>query len=196
MGWTSYHLERGQAGNEFKKMLTWESETAKNELVQGAFNGFKEYYAAVKTTIKATGETYTWAFVAMINWYRGYENFCYKDMDETMGPNIRNCPLSILKLLTPTEQIAGMTGNARKYAKQWRIACWETALQKKNFKNGDIIKFPAKISFRNGEERDIFYVEKVGRRMRFKAYDVVRKTAFGYYKLPTNIVRQMELIHA
>ena|ERR1035437_1619340 len=144
MGWTSYHLERGQAGNELKKMLTWENESSKNELVQGAFTSFREYYAAVKTTIKATGETYTWAFVAMVNWTRDDYNFSYKDLDETMGPNISNCPLSILKLLTPTEQIKMITGNARQYAKSWRIRCWENVLAKLDLKkitNGSIVKF-------------------------------------------------------
>lgn len=196
MGWTSYHLERGQAKNEFVRMLTWETETAKNEFVQGAFTSFNEFYAAVKTTIKATGQSYTWAFAAMIRWDRSYHNFCYKDMDETVGPNIANCPVSILALLTPTEEIVKLSGHGSTYAKAWRIRCWENAFAKKNFKHGDIVKFPANITFTNGEERSLFFVEKVGRRTRYKAYDAVRKTAFGYYKLPSNIVRQMELVPA
>ena len=48
--------------------------------------------------------------------------FCYKDMDETMGPFYYDCPTSILKLLTPTEN---------ETANKWRTACYEKHEKKK-----------------------------------------------------------------
>ena len=44
------------------------------------------------------------------------ENFCYKDMCESMGPNRADCPESILKLLTATDN---------QNAINWRKKCWD-----------------------------------------------------------------------
>ena len=45
-------------------------------------------------------------------------NFGFKDMDETCGPYLVDCPLYILDLLSPTED---------EYAIKWRNACRERA---------------------------------------------------------------------
>lgn len=49
--------------------------------------------------------------------------FCYKDMDETMGPFYYDCPMSILKLLTPTKN---------ETANKWRNTCYEKHAKKQN----------------------------------------------------------------
>ena len=49
------------------------------------------------------------------------EEFSYKDMDETCGPNYWDCPLSILKLLTPT---------TNENAMDWRKRCYVQAKMK------------------------------------------------------------------
>ena len=52
---------------------------------------------------------------------REYYNFGYKDMDESMGPCERECPVSILKLLSARDD---------KWAIEWRAACRENAAKK------------------------------------------------------------------
>lgn len=62
-------------------------------------------------------------------------NFSYKDMDETMGPNYYDCPASILKLLTPTEN---------ETAKIWRERCVLHAQAQRIIKNcpvGTILEY-------------------------------------------------------
>lgn len=156
MGWTYTSMDKGQAGDYFKNMLNWETETASNKLLRGAFKGFREYYGAVETTIKATGEKRVWAFTAMIDWRKNdYNNFGYKDMDETMGPYMFNCPKTILDLLTPTDN---------EYANKWRNSNWERINNTLKVKDGDIIKLKNPIRFRGGQELDTFRVEKKGRK--------------------------------
>lgn len=48
--------------------------------------------------------------------------FYYKDIDEWMGPYHYDCPMSILKLLSPTEN---------ENANKWRTACYEKHEKKK-----------------------------------------------------------------
>lgn len=52
---------------------------------------------------------------------REYYNFGYKDMDESMGPCERECPVSILNLLSARDD---------KWAIEWRAACRENAAKK------------------------------------------------------------------
>jgi len=173
MGWTYTHLDKGQALNYFKELCTYQRENFKSEFIQGAFTSFRRFYAAVRHTHVDTGKTEVWCFVAMVDWQRhDHHNFGYKDMCDTMGPNIADCPESILKLLSPTEQITDSRDKDGSYAwaKNWRIRCWESVLSKKQtkkIKDGDTIKLEFPLSFRNGEKRDTFYVKKIGKRLKF-----------------------------
>ena len=54
---------------------------------------------------------------------KDYYNFAYKDMDESYGPCQCDCPKGILDLLSPTEN---------EYALQWRKACYENIVKKRN----------------------------------------------------------------
>ena len=45
-------------------------------------------------------------------------NFCFKVMDETMGPYESRCPESVLRLLSP--RVVGVN----EYADDWRARCW------------------------------------------------------------------------
>jgi hypothetical protein len=175
MGWTTTHVEKGQAGEYMKKLFVGDNDVSKLELLQGAFVGWSEYYAAVKRTIKSTGESYVFAVAVMVHYYpHDHHNFGYKDMDESMGPNIAQCPESILKLLSPSETVDKICGYTHKYAKDWRVRCWENVLRKKTQKaltNGAIIKFSAPIKFTNGETRDTFAILKQGHKTKFCAYN-------------------------
>ena len=68
------------------------------------------YYAAVRK--ESTGDVF--AAVTLTSSDKDF-NFGYKGMDESCGPNECKCPLSILKLLTPTEY---------EWAQQWRQHCY------------------------------------------------------------------------
>lgn len=72
------------------------------------------FYAAVETVNKETGNRRVWAAVIKVTHTRGDYGFCYKDMDESMGPCEANCPAKILDLLTPTDS---------EYANEWRARC-------------------------------------------------------------------------
>lgn len=72
------------------------------------------FYAAVETVNKETGERHVWAAVIKVMHTRGDYGFCYKDMDETMGPCEAHCPTKVLDLLTPTDN---------ENANEWRARC-------------------------------------------------------------------------
>ena len=78
------------------------------------------YFAAVQD--ESTKET--WAAIILTQTQNG--EFFYKDMDETVGPYNYNCPESILKLLSPTEN---------KLANEWREKCYEYHKQQAEKKN-------------------------------------------------------------
>lgn len=78
------------------------------------------YYAAVKNI--STNEV--WAAIFLTSTCRDdIFNFGYKDMDETEGPYKCECPVSILKLLTPTDN---------ENADHWRKQCWENSCKRKS----------------------------------------------------------------
>jgi len=134
------------------------------EVLKSSFVG-STYYAAIK--IQQAGKTsaqtsieFTIAAVVKTSCSQG--EFCYKSMDETMGPYFRQCPASILKLLTPLEeleQLGVVVGLSLSYASEWREKCLKHAESKKQrarLKNGDRIKLPYPVRFDGGLECDTF----------------------------------------
>lgn len=123
MGWTCTHKPKGQKITDFfvsHGTLRWSNDSPwVYTILDGALVKLSEFYAAVEKVHKETGERQVWAAVIMVKMFKedrsGY-NICYKDMDETVGPYISNCPERILKLLSPTEN---------EYANSWRKCCWE-----------------------------------------------------------------------
>lgn len=102
------------------------------------------YYAAIRITKKRTGEDknhhpvyrdlseseqYVFGIVCLTSVRDG--EFQYKLMDEFAGPVQTECPVSILKLLSPIEELKTkmdeyMTDFAFAYAEKWRKACEES----------------------------------------------------------------------
>lgn len=124
MGWTSTHKPKGQKLTEFfinHGTLRWTPDGIHPytyKVLDSAFVNLTEYYAAVEQVHNETGERRVWAAVFMIKLFKedNYgHNICYKDMDESMGPNISRCPERVLKLLTPTKY---------EHANEWRARCW------------------------------------------------------------------------
>ena len=138
MGWTSYHATNYKNGRIDRKA---ECDAYFMEgLNKGNYNVKKSamvgsvYYAAIETLKRSAGkdengdtikkdipenERTTWAAVFLTSVdNKDYFNFYYKDMSEDMAPYDRKCPVSILRLLSPTES---------EYAIEWRKACYENA---------------------------------------------------------------------
>ena len=148
MGWTSYQAtcyKNGKIDRKAECDSIYNSDMvggANNEVI-GKFTVLKSvmvgsvYYAAVQKTKFATAEepetskVFAGICLTSVN-NKDYDNFSYKDMDESCGPCYCDCPASILNLLTTTES---------KFAIEWRKECWET-IEKKKMKriNPDSLK--------------------------------------------------------
>jgi len=76
------------------------------------------YYGAIKK--ESTGEIFGSVILTSKN---GSYNFGYKSMDESYGPYESKCPLSILNILTPTDNES---------ANRWRQRCRDYHEQKKS----------------------------------------------------------------
>ena len=133
MGWTEYratHFKNGVIDRKAEIDSLWNGEKCK--LLKSSMVG-NVYYGAVKKI--ETEEVFA---VIFLTHTRQNFWFSYKDMDETAGPFNYDCPVSILKLLTPTKY---------ENAKEWRKKCYEYHNKRKENKTistlpiGSIIKF-------------------------------------------------------
>lgn len=122
MGWTYYnatHYKNGKVDRkaEMDDLFNWSDPDAHMScaVLKSAMVG-STYYAAVRSENSATGYDEIAAVICLTHVdSKSYCNFGYKDMDETMGPFKYGCPKSILKLLSPTDNVT---------ANDWRQECW------------------------------------------------------------------------
>lgn len=138
MGWTWYRAEHYK-GNKIDRKAECDAYFMEGlnrghyEVLKSAMVG-KVYYAAVKGLKKYIGkneyenipeeEQRVFAVVFLTGTdMREYFNFGYKDMDETVEPCYYDCPKSILKLLTKTDNESAL---------MWRKKCYKTHEDKKN----------------------------------------------------------------
>ena len=124
MGWTSYHATFYKNGTvdrkaEIDNMWNYDS-SKKFKVLKSSMKG-SIYYGAIQREEKV----FAVIFLTSVS-NKDYYNFSYKDMDETMIPYAYDCPISILKLLTETDN---------EYANEWRKKCYENHEQKKAEKN-------------------------------------------------------------
>jgi len=173
MGW-DYYPKPDNVRQDLDDNRTWTSERGTYRVLKSAIVRMREYYAAVEFIDKAGSRT-VFCSVAMLDFRprdpEGY-TFGKKDMDETMGPNIDNCPAAILDLLTEPEN---------DWARDWRIRCRAKITARQNrprLVDGARIKLAEAVHFRNGTKRDTFTVEKQFRTVRFRGEDG------GYYRFP------------
>lgn len=121
MGWTSYHANhyKGKINRKYECDKLW-TQTEHNgypelKVLKSAMRG-STYYAAVQVSRKGVVEgVFGVVTLTSVN-SKDYCNFSYKEMDESAGPYESDCPDTILKLLTPTDN---------KYALEWRERCRE-----------------------------------------------------------------------
>ena len=122
MGWTSYnatHYKKGKIDRIAEVKSLFEGE--ENYKVLKASSVGSTVYMAIEKEVDGEKIVFGAVYLTSIN-MKDYYNFSYKDIDETSGPCERECPESILKLLTPTDS---------KWANEWRNACWENIRKKK-----------------------------------------------------------------
>lgn len=113
MGWSFHYGVPASPKDELDKLLTWTSENGnQHRVLKSAFVG-STYYAAVETAVAGGGRS-VWAAVCLTKTDRRKDEWGHKDMSEDMGPVESKCPMSILKLLTPTKS---------DYANEWRKRC-------------------------------------------------------------------------
>ena len=142
MGWTEYHATHYKANGSVDRKMECDAYFMEG-LNRGHFKVLKScikgkiYYAAVQSLKRFDGKNeageyvYTpiengpvWAAIFIVETNsKDYYNFAYKDMDETMGPLYNDCPESILKLLSETDN---------ELALAWRKACREEQKIRKN----------------------------------------------------------------
>lgn len=154
MGWTSYHAnyyKKNGTVDRKKEMDAYFLEglnAGMYEVVKSAMVG-STYYAAVKQIQRSVigedgkynrvdipeAEQETFGMVMLTKTdMKDYYNIYYKDISEDMGPYESKCPVSIIKLLSPT---------TNEYAMAWRQRCLDNAKTKdvKNLPVGTIIEF-------------------------------------------------------
>ena len=136
MGWTSYHREKDAESNRehFAAMFDKHYEIIADGTVDSVF------YAAVCD--HRTGEVS--AFIALIRWTQGADNFAYKGFGEASLPFYYKAPAKVLDALTPT---------TNEYALEWRAACRlhheQHAFLRKLLKPGTKIRLRDPLTFNN-----------------------------------------------
>lgn len=173
MGW-DYHNElapydrraicRRQIGNGYK-------------VVKDAVVG-TTYYAAVKSP--HDGKVNAVIILTKID-NNSWCNFGMKFMDEEMAPFARNCPRSVLDVLSPTDN---------EYAIEWRQGCLDNLASKKDTTLKDApVGTKLKVTLKNGEERTVV---KMAPGYQFKTWWLL--VAGGMSYIPKNRVEKAEVI--
>ena len=137
MGWTSYHATRFKEVNRGRKSTMtvdvkremdeeifrgWKTSDGNCKLIKSAMYG-STYYGAIQKTNNNTKESEVFAVIVLTSVESNkFFNLSYKDMDETEHPFYYDCPESILKLLTPTDN---------ENANIWREKCRKRNKDKK-----------------------------------------------------------------
>lgn len=128
MGWTwqcaKFYDRKGNIDRkaECDDLYTWNNEETgdKCRVLKSVMVGATWYGACERT--RPGQEPYVFAGVCLTSVdSHEYCNFGYKDMDESMGPCERDCPISILNRLSPRDD---------EWALEWRTACRENAVKK------------------------------------------------------------------
>lgn len=192
MGWTSQRAifykngtvdRKAEMDNYFKEEDSangkYRYKTLKSAMVGST------YYAAIEKINNETKEREVFALICLTSVNMSdYFNFSYKDMDETMGPSERKCPIGILNLLTPTNY---------QWANEWREDCRKYHAQKNELvrldqhgKKGGKIGFTPKYDLGSGinagEEFILFWEDSWDRRKKGFWTD-------GCYRYPKSLLQ-------
>jgi hypothetical protein len=116
-------------------------------------------YMAVKSTDKASGETYVFAAVILISNTKKH-GFGYKSMDESVGPCQCDCPDRIMRLLTPIAELPNPG-----HAADWRARVADRKAEKRrqrqrrnSLRIGSTVTLQSAVRFHGGATASSFCV--------------------------------------
>jgi hypothetical protein len=160
MGWT--FMQKPYQGTRvyMDSLATFEDTEKTSRVLRSSIVNRTEYYAAVEVTPKDGKPVYVYCLVAMLKHVpkdRDGYTFGYKDMSDSMGPYLYNCPKAILDLLT--------LEGANEYALQWRDKCRERLKLRETNKHilstdGALFRLAEPITFSDGVTRETFRVQR------------------------------------
>lgn len=164
MGWTCTNIPSFYASKRDyidKRLCTWDNAESSAKVLKSSMVG-STYYGAIEKIDKATSERIVFAAVVLTQTHPRASDglkFCYKDMDETVGPCYYDCPAGILDLLTPTTY---------EYAISWRQTCRDrrktaSAAKKQKPKIGQRFRLAEPIKFADGLTLSDFLMTTVPR---------------------------------
>lgn len=106
------------------------------------------YYAAVKHGNDIFG--------SIAKTYRDQGELVFKLQGEDEGPYYTDCPVTILRLLTPTNS---------EYANEWRDNCWERIKQRKQLNQAQKDHNLVRVTVYTGDKIDVRYDDDYGKWM-------------------------------
>ena len=160
MGWTCYYNPPRDEKAEIERLVTHEDEDRAMRPIFTTRKGSVWYLAVEVTDKTGQADTYGYSadslgrhvFAAVILTRKTGGEWCYKDMEESMGPCEATAPQKLLDLLSPTD---------REHALKWRTRCVANAkLTSRKIDHGDTIRLAEPLSFSDGIERQTFKVLK------------------------------------
>lgn len=108
MGWTGINTKK-----TFEEV--YESEFGSLETLASSFEHWGENYSKGES-FHAIRHKKGYVFALIILWDKDNKEVCYKEMDESVGPNtMRKCPKFIMDYLSPLEELP-YPG----FSKEWR----------------------------------------------------------------------------
>lgn len=160
MGWTYYSHQHPLAYKSGKvdrkatvdRLYTWADERTQVKVLKSAMVS-TVWYGAVEQVNKDTGDRAVIAGVCLTgsDAAHGYP-FGYKGMDETYGPCEADCPVSILRLLTETDN---------EYALEWRKRCLENAAKKPQLTKLRALPKGSKVKTKNAKGEEVVLTKKL-----------------------------------
>ena len=143
MGWTSVNKPKGMSLDEF---FDKEFKCDSLKLIgTGYTKNLSEYYRACYNVEKGV----YFALVCKIHFGKGYYNFSYKDMDESEGPYLYNCPKRIMDIIERSQPVNDMS-------KEWRMKVHKVLDTK--LTKGKVITFKKPIDFGEFSENTFRYL--------------------------------------
>ena len=183
MGWTCTEKPY-DVKNYLDSLHVYTNSEREYTLLASALKHFNTYYAALKITDKETGAYEVVCSVILVTYRQegGFSEMCYKEMGETCGPVVADCPEKILKLLTPTDN---------ENANEWRERCWDNIKCRKKLskmlKHGEKVTFKEPMKFTDGTEHKEMYVVRSasGRKVSFSTYRIEEQSPWhcGSYSI-------------
>lgn len=176
MGWITRcacHFKNGKVDRLQEIYDIWENQNeGRTHVLKLSLVG-KVVYGAIQ--VVETGMT--WGLVALTD-VKG-DDFSYKDMDESCGPNRYDCPVSILKLLSPT---------TNENALEWRKKCYDRAMERKmdaklkkkleKLPIGTMIEFESEVELHSKNPLHIYTIHKGDTIRLIKRFNRFNKTVW------------------